>query len=97
MSMSRANHVGSHKTTICTENGMTHVQYHATRVVSFGQYSIILHSGGYRTNTTKLRMNQASNQFGLGFQVYQKAHQWFVKKPDGEEVAFEDGMALDRY
>lgn len=61
------------------------------------------------TNTTKLRMNQAANQFGLGFGVYQKNHAWFVviKNPDytpenglpywtDEKIPFLDGMELCR-
>jgi hypothetical protein len=39
-------------------------------------------------------MNQASRQFGLGFEVYQKAHEWFIVTPEGETVPFYDGIYL---
>ena len=77
------------------ENGTTHVQYHATRVVSFDSGAIVLRSGGHHTNTTKTRMNQASNEFGLGFSVYQKNHNWYVDY-NGATVDFQDGMVLSR-
>jgi hypothetical protein len=40
-------------------------------------------------------MNQASNQFGLGYQVYQKDWQWYVDF-DGQTIDFHDGMELTR-
>lgn len=56
----------------------THVRYHNTDVVSFDSESIVLRTGGWRTKTTMLRMNQTSNQFGLGYRVFQKKYAWFV-------------------
>ena len=41
-------------------------------------------------------MNQASNQFGLGFHVYQKSHEWFVRMEDGRVLRMTDGMDLCR-
>lgn len=65
------------------------VKYHGTEVVkvSPGQKKIILDTGGWFTNTTKTRMNQASNQFNLGYTVYQKNKQWFTDYK-GETYAF---------
>lgn len=78
--MAQQNKLGSHKTSIFTdENGLTHVVYHNTKVVSFTSQYIILKTGGYETVTTKTRMNQASNQFGLGFRIYQRDFKWYVK------------------
>ena len=66
----------------------TFVRYHNTDVVQFDSLYITLNTGGWETATTKLRMNQASNQFNLGFSVYQKDFQWFVVIPQGETVEF---------
>lgn len=92
--------VGAHATTIFVENGWTHVKYHATSVVKFNDDTIMLDSGGYRTVTTKRRMNQAAVQFDLGFQVFQKGYEWFVQvdlPPAGSAVHnFEDGIYLSR-
>ena len=78
--MGQMQKVGTHATTIGRDSStnMMTVKYQNTYVVSFNDVSIILNTGGWFTNTTKTRMNQASNQFGLGYQVYQKDFEWFV-------------------
>jgi hypothetical protein len=60
------------------ESGFYRVKYHETNVVSFDDKTIILDNGGHRTATTKTRMNQTSNEFDLGFHVYQEKGEWFV-------------------
>jgi hypothetical protein len=77
--MAQTNQIGTHKTSVFTENGYTCVVYHSTAVVKFNDREIILNTGGYQTATTKMRMNQASNQFDLGFRVFQKKHQWYIE------------------
>ena len=77
--MAQKDKIGTHKTKVFTENGVTFVKYHDTKVVSFTEDTIYLNNGGFLTNTTKTRMNQASNQFDLGFRVYQKNFDWFVE------------------
>ena len=77
--MSRLDTIGNHKTTVFTDElGYTCVVYHQTCVVKWNADRIILNTGGYKTATTKARMNQTANQFGLGFQVYQQNHVWYV-------------------
>ena len=93
--MAQTQEVRGTATSIRTEDGMTHIRYHATDVVSFNSHRIILRDGGYHTNTTKTRMMQASNQFGLDFSVYQKDYCWFVAF-NGEIIDFVDGMELIR-
>ena len=95
--MSQQHKVGSHKTSVFTDSeGFTNVVYHSTPVVKFSESKdkIILNSGGYRTNTTKTRINQASNQFRLGFTVFQKKFDWFIKNAIGETLPFSDNMIL---
>jgi len=77
--MASMNRVGSHKTYIRTKGKTTYVRYHNTDVVSFSPKQIKLNTGGWKTSTTKTRMNQASNQYNLGFTVYQKKGSWYVK------------------
>ena len=76
--MSRHDTIGKHKTTVRTKLGVTTVRYHSTDVVQFDNALIHLDTGGWKSNTTKLRMNQTANQFGLNFQVYQHKFEWFV-------------------
>jgi len=108
--MAQTRRVSGVATKIMDIGGRTVVSYHDTHVISWNSQDIILNSGGYRTATTKLRMNQASNQFGLGIHVFQEDHEWFVSyrtdhtlDPDltpGEVqrkvVPFEDFMVIPR-
>lgn len=73
--------------------GDTCVQYHQTVVVRFNSSRIVLNSGGWLTVTTKTRMNQASNQYELGYYVFQRNYEWFVDYND-KTIPFEDGMIL---
>ena len=91
----RINKVGAHKTVVYNDGGDTVVRYHQTEVVRFNNRRIFLNSNGHQTQTTKLRMNQASNQYGLGFVVYQKDFNWFVDFK-GETIPFTDEMVLVR-
>lgn len=76
-------------------NGTIAVRYHSTDVVMFNDKTITLDSGRWRTATTKTRMNQASNQFGLGYYVFQKDFSWFVEYK-GKTIDFQDHMEMDR-
>lgn len=83
-------------TSIWHNGGITGVSYRGTTVVWFNTTHIILNSNGWKTNTTKLRMNQTSNQFGLGFRVFQNDWSWYVQLPSGEVVNYQDGMEIVR-
>ena len=62
----------------------------------FRENAIILDTGGWFTPTTKTRMNQTSNAFGLGFQVYQKNYEWFADY-NGKTYEFtKDHLSLKR-
>lgn len=72
------------------------VSYHGTVVVLWDRERITLNSGGWLTATTKKRMNQASNEYDLGFSVYQSKHQWYVTTVDGRKFEFHDGITFNR-
>lgn len=76
--MPRMNRVCRNNTSVANKNGNTCITLHSTVVVEFDHEMIILRHGGYRSYTTKARMNQASNEYGLGYQVFQNDHEWFV-------------------
>lgn len=68
--------------------------YHKTTIVkAFKDGRVQLDSGGWKTNTTKNSMNQAANEYALGFRVNQRAREWFVTWK-GVELPFVDGMVL---
>ena len=91
--MAQQSRVGTVATTV-TQNPLR-VTYHQTIVVALTPKGVRLDSGGWRTSTTKTRMNQASREYGLGFSVFQKDHDWFVEH-GGKTRKFQDGMILAR-
>lgn len=98
--MGQQSKVGKVATHVMVTNGRISVRYHDTLVVDATSETITLNSGGWRTSTTKTRMNQASNQFDLGFRVYQSKHVWFVGYVGSDggylETLFTDGIQLPR-
>ncbi len=94
--MSQMQTLGTHKTTVSTDGeGITRITYHNTIVVKYDNLNITLDSGGYETTSTKARMNQASNQFSLGYQVFQKDFTWYIKT-NTQTIKFFDGIMLNR-
>jgi hypothetical protein len=93
--MANQYNVGTCGTKIGTVEGQIAITYWGTHVVKFDHEKIVLNSNGYRTATTKTRMNQAANQFGLNFSVFQKKGAWFVDF-GGKVIPFEDHMILNR-
>lgn len=77
-----------------TVDGCTVTRLHATDIVKelgAGRYE--LNSGGWKTPTTKDRMNGALR----GYNIYQKAGAWYVEKGDygySGGVPFFDGMIV---
>lgn len=95
--MATMQQVGNHKTTIHVDSeGFTNIIYHNTPVVKFNHEKIILNTGGWSTNTTKARMNQASNQFALGYLVYQKNYRWYVEFKNDTIKFIGDTLELTR-
>jgi|GEM_PF-1401097 len=85
------------KTDVVQRGGETIVTYRGTPVVVFDDTKIELNTGGWKSATTKTRMNQASNEYGLGYNVIQKAGQWYVKMANGETIPFEgDSITIDQ-
>jgi hypothetical protein len=69
-------------------DGTVKLVYHWTTVVTVKPNGdVILDHNSWRTATTKTRMNQLSNQLGLGYTVYQKDGDWFVSFK-GRDIPF---------
>ena len=90
--------IGNHKTKVLTEGSITKVVYHNTAVfiIDHSTRIVTLNSGGYRTNTTKKRINQSLDQFGMGgAHLYQKNFDWFIcKNRNAEPMPFTDNMEI---
>jgi len=96
MTMTRSNKIGGHCTNVIDVNGILAVQYHGTLVVRVLPESIELDTGGWFTATTKLRMNQASNQWCLGYRVYQRDFTWYVAYKGGTYQFCRNKLILKR-
>lgn len=96
--MSQTRKVSGRATTIVRGPDMgIGVQYHSTVVATYVRSGVVkLDSGGWRTATTKLRMNQFSSQYcHNAFSVYQHKGEWFVHVGrDNQTLPFEDGMEV---
>lgn len=68
------------------------LRYHHTDVVTaYPDGKVVLNSGGYRTLTTKERINRYMPE---GCKLINKRGKWVVSMPNGQEVDFYDGMSL---
>lgn len=86
--MAQTGKLGKTATRVKKDGDNLIVRYHDTEVVKVTKDKITLNTGGWFTNTTKTRMNQASNEYDLGYQVYQKKGKWFVDFK-GDAIPFE--------
>ena len=82
--MPSMNKLSTYCTTIARCADLVAVTYHNTQIVAFDDRNIVLRTGGWDSVTTRRKMNQASNQFGLGFSVYRKDGASYVKLPTGD-------------
>lgn len=89
--------LSSYRTNVMVTGDRLSVIYADTMIVEKVGDKITLDSGGWETVTTKRKMNQAANQFALGYGVFQKDYKWFVTLPSGKIVPFVDGMTFNRY
>lgn len=72
------------------------VIFHGTLILTVNMDGVItLNSGGYKTTTTKRRLNEIARlgQYGYDsvFTVHQKDYNWYVNG----DIPFEDGMTLE--
>ena len=80
-------------THVVTKDGVSFVFLHGNNIAQIGDTFIRLFDGGWRTNTTKSRLNAILAVHGTGERVFQKNWQWFVSTANGD-IEFEDGMIL---
>lgn len=96
--MSQTQRISSNNTAVIRRpDGYTEVFLHSTPVVTISQHgTIVLRTGGWKTHTTKTRMNQVSNEMNLGFGVFQVKGKWFVDY-EGQTLPFETDTLIVRH
>jgi len=86
-----------YKTKVAQDGNRIVVTFWNTQIFEFSKEPpyVILNSGGWRTATTKRRMNQCLRSVGLNnIRVFQKDFEWFVSTPQGD-FEFFDGMRFE--
>jgi hypothetical protein len=81
-------------TQVINIEGVSFVYLHSNLIAMVGDTWLELFDGGYKSATTKSRLNAILQAHSNGEYVYQKNFDWFVSTKDGE-VAFGNGIKLD--
>jgi len=81
-------------TQVVNIEGVSFVYLFDNLIAMVGDTWLELFDGGYKSVTTKSRLNAILSAHGNGEYVYQKNFNWFVSTKDGE-VAFNDGIKLN--
>lgn len=85
--------VGNNTVEYFNAAGERFIRLHATNVLQFNpDGKIILNSGGWKTHTTKDRLNHF---LPSGYYITQKAGIWYLQNPAATEIIFQDGMVID--
>ena len=79
---------GKVATKIRKDDDGTHVRYHYTDVVTVKKDKIVLRHNGWTTVTTKNRMNQVSELYGLGYSAVKKDGDLYVTDKNGDVHEF---------
>jgi hypothetical protein len=96
--MGQTQRVSRNNTTVRSSGEELVCILHRTTIVCKRGNTVWLNSGGWRTVTTKTRMNQFANQYcGGSFRVFQDKGEWYVSRKGNLTglnyvVPFEDGM-----
>ena len=75
------------------ERDASYVYLHGNHIATIGDTFIELYTCGYKTKTTKARLNAILQDHGNGARVYQRDFEWFVSD-SGNTVPFTEGMIL---
>ena len=83
-------------TRVISTSDSTIVWYHSTPIVAYYPKTgnAVLTTKGWRTATTKKRMNQVSAEYNLGFTIFQRKWNWYVRLDSGEVLDYEDFMII---
>lgn len=81
-------------TEVINEDGVSTVYLYSRKIAEVGDTWLRVFDGGFRSNTTKSRLNAILRVHGNGEGVYQKGWQWYISTAEGDKE-FESGLLLD--
>lgn len=79
--------IGNNTLGIFYKDGTEAIRFHNTDILFVKDGVVTLNSGGWKTVTTKDRINQFLRHFDVPFYIQQRNHQWFIA-----QGIFYDGM-----
>jgi len=82
-------------TEVVNIDGVSYVYLHGNLIARIGETWIELFDGGWRSNTTKSRLNAILSEHGIpGEGIFQKNFQWFFSSKDYGVIPFFSGMRI---
>ncbi len=75
------------------ERDASYVYLHGNHIATINETSIELYTCGWKTPTTKSRLNAILSEHGNGARIFQSNFEWFVVD-NGQKVPFTEGMVL---
>jgi hypothetical protein len=75
------------------ERDASYVMLHGNHIATINETSLELYTCGYKTNTTKSRLNAILKEHGNDARIFQRNFEWFVVDND-QTVPFTEGMIL---
>lgn len=95
--MPRMNKIGKTATRVVNSPVHASVRYHDTVVITWNKPEnvVFLDTGGYNTVTTRTRINQACNQWGLPLSVSTKQGQLTIHNRKAGTRQLWDGRAIE--
>ena len=76
------------------ERDASYVYLHGNHIATIGDTFLELYTCGYRTVTTKSRLNSILKVHGNDARIFQSNFEWFVID-NGKKVPFTEGMVLN--
>ena len=80
-------------TEVVNIRGNAFVYLHGNHIATVFADEIQLFDGGWRSNTTKSRLNALCDEFARGCGVFQKQFEWFISSRAGT-ADFDSGVTL---
>ena len=80
--------------TYSPERDASYVYLHGNHIATIGDTFLELYTCGYKTNTTKSRLNAILKEHGNDARIFQSNFEWFVID-NGQKVPFTEGMVLN--
>ena len=75
------------------ERDASYVYLHGNHIATILETSLELYTCGYKTNTTKSRLNAILKEHGNDARIFQRDFKWFVVDND-QTIPFTEGMVL---